>query len=151
MPGQWMHGCFVHCRRSWETISVPLTETNNPRVTLPVSLTACKGARVGGVRHCALPPCCQWQEVNSTTTREKPICIYRLPTHQHYVIVMGNSILRRWKFRIGSVCGIIGIFHPLSQCTKISGTCGKIRKSERDTVYLSFCRTPLLQFPAIQH
>lgn len=41
VAGQWTHACFVHSRTSWETISVLLTETNNPCVTLPVRLSAC--------------------------------------------------------------------------------------------------------------
>lgn len=44
-----MHACFSNARRSWKTISVFLTETNNPSLTLPVSWTACLGADVGGV------------------------------------------------------------------------------------------------------
>lgn len=54
LADQWMYTSSVRYWRSWKTILVFLTKTNNPCVTLPISLTACIGGNVGGVLHCVL-------------------------------------------------------------------------------------------------
>lgn len=148
-----MHACFVKSRRSWRTICVLLTETNNPCVTTPVSLTACNRANVGGVCHCVLPPWGQWQEVSSTMTREKPIYIYRLFTHQHYIRVMGKSILRCWKCRTGTACGIIVILDALTWQTNISKSYTTIRRNHTSKLLVVFSLLiPLVSCPThLQH
>lgn len=145
-----MHACIVESRRSWETISVLLTETNNPCVTTPVSLTAWNGVNVGGVRHCVLPPWGQWQEVSSTMTREKHIYSYRLFMSQHYIKVMGKSKVRCWKWGAGTACGIIVSVDALTQqawCTTI-----KLKHTLSHLVVVSLLITPLVSCPTtVQH
>lgn len=79
----------------------------NPSVTTPLSPTASYGANVGGVRHCALSPWGQWQEVNSTMTREKggnPFTFRGCLLTSSIKTVIWESVLRCWKHGIVTTC-----------------------------------------------